>query len=630
MERSNQPSKPECCRREGQANAAPEGSGAEQLAGGVHREIHGPQAGDAPRLSKPASKLVAADEDAIQLAELKTVWTVPGEAHAGLPGSESVAREESTVRNQGDPKFPRRTNYESQAGREAQRQEGPTEGTTGVGSLHSSAGQSHGGTDRREGGDRTTQPAQATSTVRMTGQSWPTFLRAIADKARREPNHRFGDLYRHLNAESLRASFYLLRKDAACGVDGVTFQEYEKNLEATLVQLVERLKGKSYRARLVRRKYIPKGNGKLRPLGIPALEDKLLQCAATQILLAIYEAEFLPCSYGYRAGRGPHDAVRELTDELHWGKHNFVVEADIKGFFDHIQHEKLLEMLVRKINDGALLRLIRKWLKAGILEEDGRVIHPVLGTPQGGVISPVLANVYLHNVLDVWFEQEVRTRNRGQSRLFRFADDFVACFEYRHEAAAFERALKERLAQYGLEVAPDKTKMIRFGRNGGPHNGRFDFLGFEYRWEPDRKGRPTVKRRTARKKLQGAVQRMGEWLRTHRQEKLPRLMKTLGAKLRGHWNYYGVIGNSQSLNQYYYLTSKLLYKWLNRRSQKRSYTWRGLVRLLTRYKVPRPKIVEQGRKIIESCRIVWKVGQVLAPDLLGPHYRPARAIGEGS
>jgi group II intron reverse transcriptase/maturase len=433
-------------------------------------------------------------------------------------------------------------------------------------------------------------------------------------------------LYRQLNRESLRASFYLLRKEAASGVDGVTFQEYERNLEANLANLVERLKRKSYHARLVRRKYIPKGNGKLRPLGIPVLEDKLLQCAVAQILMAIYEADFLPCSYAYRPERGPHQAVRELTDELHWGKHNFVVEADIKGFFDHLQHDPLMELLARRVQDGALLRLIRKWLKAGILEEDGRVVHPELGTPQGGVISPVLANVYLHYVLDQWFEGAVRKRNRGQSRLFRFADDFVACFEYRHEAAAFERALKERLAQYGLEVAPEKTKRIRFGRNGGSYNGRFDFLGFEYRWEPDRQGRPTVKRRTARKKLQGAVQRMGQWLRTHRHRKLPALMKTLAAKLRGHWNYYGVIGNSQSLSQYEYQVRGLLYKWLNRRSQKRSYTWRALYRLLERFSVPRPKIVETGRKrLIESCQLVWKLGQVLAQDLYGKHYRRASA-----
>ena len=180
-------------------------------------------------------------------------------------------------------------------------------------------------------------------------------------------------------------------------------------------------------------------------LTVPALEDKLLQIAVTQILLAIYEADFLPCSYGYRPGRGPHDAVGALTDELHWGKHQFVVEADSKGFFDHLQHDKLLAMLGRRMGDGALLRLIRKWLKAGILEEDGQVIHPALGTPQGGVISPVRANVYLHYVLDLWFQHEVQKLNRGQSRWFRFADDFVACFEYRHEAEAFERALKERL-----------------------------------------------------------------------------------------------------------------------------------------------------------------------------------------
>ena len=377
MERSNQPTEPECCRREGEANAAQEGGGAERLAGGVQREIHEPQAGVAPRLSNPASKSVAAGEDALLLAELNTAGAAMGKASADRPGSQSVAREERAVRNQGDPVISRRTNYEDQAGRPAQRPEGPAEGKPGVGSLHSSAGQPRTArADVCEGGDRTTPSAQATSAVGTTEQSWPTFLRAIADKARKEPNHRFGDLYRHLNQASLRASFYRLRKNAASGVDGVTFQEYEQKLAANLASLVERLKRKSYHARLVRRKYIPKGNGKLRPLGIPVLEDKLLQCAATQILLAIYEADFLPCSYGYRPGRGPHDAVRELTDELHWGKHNFVVEADIKGFFDHLQHDKLLEMLGRRIGDGALLRLIRKWLKAGILEEDGKERDP--------------------------------------------------------------------------------------------------------------------------------------------------------------------------------------------------------------------------------------------------------------
>jgi len=480
-----------------------------------------------------------------------------------------------------------------------------------------------------EGGDRSTPPAQATSAVRTTGQSWPTFLRAIADKALKDRNHRFGDLYRHLNQEALRASFYLLRKDAACGVDGVTFQEYEENLEANLDDLVERLKHKTYRARLVRRKYIPKDDGKRRPLGILVLEDKLVPCAATQILLALYEAEFLPCSYAYRPGRGPQSAVRHLTDELHWGKHNFLYEADIKGFFDHVQHEPLLEMLSRRIQDGAFLGLIRKWLKAGILEEDGQVLHPELGTPQGGIVSPVLANVYLHYVLDLWFQEQVQPKNRGRCRLFRFADDLVVCFEYRHEAEAFEQAFPKRLAEYGLAVAPDKTKWFRFGRNGGQYNGRFVFLGFEFRWEPDRKGRPTVKRRTAPKKLQGAVKRMGTWLRTHRHLKLPTLMEELRDKLRGHWNYYGIIGNSHSLSQYDYQVRGLLYKWLNRRSQKPSYTWRALHRVLKRFHIPPPRIVEQVRqKVTETCQTVWKIGQKLAVDLFGPHYRKARALGE--
>lgn len=624
MERFSQPPEPECCRREGEA-ATQAGSGIERPVGGVHREIHEPQAGVAPRLSNAASKPSNASGDTVLTVAPETKSADRGEALEGLPGSQSVASEEETIRNQGDPELSRRTNCESQAGREVQRQEGQTEATAGVGSPHSSYRQGA-SPDGGEGGDRTTESSQATSAVRTTGQSWRTFLRAIADKAQRDRNHRFGDLYRHLNVESLRASFYLLKKSAASGVDGVSFRDYEENLEANLAHLQERLKRKGYRARLVRRKYIPKGNGKMRPLGIPTLEDKLLQCAVTQILLAIYEADFLPCSYGYRPGRGPRDAVRDLTDQLHWGKHNFVVEADIKGFFDHLQHDKLVELLGKRIGDEALLRLIGKWLKAGILEEDGRVLHPELGTPQGGVISPVLANVYLHYVLDVWLETEVRQRNRGQSKLFRFADDFVACFEYRHEAAAFERELKERLGQYGLEVAPEKTKMIRFGRNGGGYNGRFDFLGFEFRWEPDRQGRPTVKRRTARKKLQGATQRMGEWLRCHRHLKLPEVMRTLAAKLRGHWNYYGVIGNFQSMGEHYERTKKLLYKWLNRRSQKASYTWPALQAALERYHIPRPKIVETGRRgVVESCQQVWKMGQVLAVDLFGPHYQKASA-----
>jgi len=401
-------------------------------------------------------------------------------------------------------------------------------------------------------------------------------------------------LYRRLNQDVLRLCFYRLRKDAASGVDGVTFQEYEKNLEANLTDLVGRLKRKAYRARMVRRKYIPKGNGKMRPLGIPALEDKLVQMAVTQILLAIYEVDFLPISYGYRPGVGAHDAIRALTEELQFVGHNFVTEADIKGFFENIRWDWMERMLRQRIGDGAFLNLIGKWLRAGILEEDGRVVHPQTGTPQGGIVSPVLANIYLHYALDLWFEREVRPKQRGHSRMIRYADDFVVCSEYRHEAVAFEQALKARLAKFGLEVAVDKTKTLRFGRNGGPHNGRFDFLGFEFYWDLDRKGKPRVKRRTATKKWQAGRQRMKDWIKQHRHHKLSQTLNTLKAKLRGTWNYYGLIGNYRRMKLFYDETVRTLHRWLNRRSQRQSMSWRALDRLLERFQIPRPRIVEKS------------------------------------
>lgn len=509
----------------------------------------------------------------------------------GLPGSKSVARAEGDARNEGGPESPCRPNCEGQAGTQGQRQEASGD-KPGVGWAHSTPPQSQ-GSEAGEGAHRETQPAQATSAVRTTESDWQTFLRAIAEKAYTQKHYRFGGLYRRINQDVLRQCFYQLRKDAASGVDQVTFQDYERNLEANLQDLVGRLGRKAYRARLVRRKYIPKGQGKLRPLGIPVLEDKLLQTAVTQILLAIYEVNFLPCSYGYRPGISAHAAIKALTDELQFAGHNFVVEADIRGFFDNLQWEWLERMLEERIADGAFLNLSRKWLRAGILEEDGKVIHPETGTPQGGVISPVLANIYLHYVLDLWFERVVKPEQQGRCRRIRYADDFVACFEYRHEAEAFEKALKTRLAKFGLEVAPDKTKTLRFGRKGGPHNGRFDFLGFEFYWEPDRKGEPRVKRRTATKKHLGAMQRIRDWMRGHRDQKLSRTMKTLKAKLQGTWNYYGVIGNYRRMKLLYDETCRALYKWLNRRSQRRSLTWPAVNRLLVRFQVPPPRIMER-------------------------------------
>jgi group II intron reverse transcriptase/maturase len=464
--------------------------------------------------------------------------------------------------------------------------------------------------------NKSTQSAQATRTVRTTEQDWQTFLRAIAEKAHTDKHHRFGDLYRWLNRDVLRLSFFQLRKDAASGVDGVTFQEYERNLEANLEDLEGRLRRKAYRARLVRRKYIPKGHGKMRPLGIPALEDKLVQTAVTQILLAIYEMDFLPCSYGYRPGISAHDAIRALTQELQFGRYNFVYEADIKGFFENIRWDWLERMLQQRIADGALLNLVRKWLRAGILEEDGRVVHPQTGTPQGGIISPVLANIYLHYVLDLWFERVVRPRQRGQCRLIRYADDFVVAFEYRHEAEAFDQALKTRLAQFGLELAADKTKTLRFGRNGGPYNGRFDFLGFEFYWQSDREGKPRVKRRTATKKYLAGRQRIRDWIRENRHKPLRQMMKTLRGKLQGTWNYYGLIGNYRRMQLLYEETNRTLHKWLNRRSQRRSLSPQAVDRLFERFQIPPPRIVEKKEQRV-PCQLELSFCQRLLKNVLG-------------
>jgi group II intron reverse transcriptase/maturase len=321
--------------------------------------------------------------------------------------------------------------------------------------------------------------------------------------------------------------------------------------------------------------------------------------------------DFLPCSYGYRMGMSAHDAIRNLTAELQFGRHNFVYEADIKGFFENIRWDWLERMLQQRISDDALLNLIRKWLRAGILEEDGRVIHPQTGTPQGGIVSPVLANIYLHYALDLWFERVVRPRQRGQCRLIRYA-----AFEFRHEAEGFDQPLKTRLAQFGLELAADKTKTLRFGRNGGPHNGRFDFLGFEFYWQPDREGKPRVKRRTATKKWRAGMQRMREWIEKHRHRPLRQIMKTLRSKLQGTWNYYGLIGNYRRMKLFYEETNRTLHKWLNRRSQRRSLSRQAVDRLMERFQIPPPRIVERNDQKV-PCQLELSFCQRLMKFVLG-------------
>jgi group II intron reverse transcriptase/maturase len=396
-----------------------------------------------------------------------------------------------------------------------------------------------------------------------------------------------------LNEGFLKGCYRELKRDAAPGVDGQDYYAYRKNLNENVTRLVNNLKQKKYRAKLVRRKYIPKSKGKLRPLGIPAVEDKMLQLAAAKILEAIFEEDFLEVSYGYRPGRGARDAVRDLTRNLQFGKYAHIVEADIKGFYDSIDHEWMIRMLEERINDKPFLHLIRKWLKAGILDPEGRVIHPATGTPQGGIVSPILANVYLHYALDLWFEKRIKRQCEGEALIIRYADDWVCAFQYQRDAKMFYEQLEERLGKFGLEVSPEKTRVLPFNRKELEQSETFDFLGFEFSWSISRKSRSIVKRRTSRNKLRASIAAFTVWIKENRNKKISKLMETLRSKYRGYWNYYGIIGNFASLGQFYYRSVRILFKWLNRRSQKLSYNWAGYKELLKQFSIPSPRITEK-------------------------------------
>jgi group II intron reverse transcriptase/maturase len=402
-----------------------------------------------------------------------------------------------------------------------------------------------------------------------------TSLRGIAIKAKACGKHRFQDLYRCLNARFLMDCWKDLNKDAASGVDKVTAEAYEENLEANIQDLAKRLKDKRYRAKLVRRCYIPKENGKERPLGIPALEDRLLQLACAKILASIFESDFVDTSYGYRPKRSAKEAIEDLQFNLQFGKYGYIVEADIRGFFDNIDHEWLLRMLRERIDDAAFLNLIRKWPRAGILDTDGKILHPESGTPQGGLVSPVLANIYLHFGLDLWFNKRVKAHCKGDAFILRYADDFICAFRYRDEAERFYQELPSRLSKFNLSVAPEKSKMLRFSRFHPGMRRRFVFLGFETYWIKDKDGVAKVEQRTACKKLQSACKRIKEWIKENRHLKGKAFIGALNRRLRGHYNYYNIPGNLSSLGRFYNWAVESSFKWLNRRGGKRkSFTWK--------------------------------------------------------
>jgi group II intron reverse transcriptase/maturase len=424
-----------------------------------------------------------------------------------------------------------------------------------------------------------------------------TSLRGIAKRAQACKDHRFQNLYRLLDANLLLDCWGDLNKKAASGVDGVTATAYEQDLVAHVQDLAERLKTRRYRTRLVRRCYIPKDNGGVRPLGIPALEDKLVQSACAKILGAIYEADFLSVSYGYRPGISAKDAVSDLGFNLQYGRFGHVVEADIKGYFDNIDHDWLLRMLGLRIDDKAFLSLIRHLLTAGILDIDGQILHPVTGSPQGGIVSPILANVYLHHVIDLWFEQVVKAHCRGQALLIRYADDYVCAFQYQQDALRFHRAMPQRLEKFGLTVAPEKTRLLRFSRFHPGLRRRFAFLGFELYWARDRRGDLRVMKRTARQKLQMAKRRIKQWISGNRHLPGQQFIKELNRKLVGHYNYFGVRSNGDSVNNFYRHAIGCAFKWLNRRGgKKRSFTWARFKLALKRLGVALPRVVERRRQ----------------------------------
>jgi group II intron reverse transcriptase/maturase len=403
-----------------------------------------------------------------------------------------------------------------------------------------------------------------------------------------------------MDAELLRGCFMRLRGDAAAGIDGMTKAAYAAHLEDNLARLVTRLHRMSYIPQPVRRVYIPKpGSDKQRPLGIPALEDKLVQAGLVRILEQICEQDFIEDSYGFRPGRGCHDALRALSETVESGKTEWIVEADIKGFFDNVQHDWLMRFLEHRIGDKRVCRMVKRFLKAGVFEE-GQVRDSEDGTPQGGVISPVLANIYLHYALDLWFERVFRKDCTGPARLIRYADDFVACFATQADAERFRRDLTDRLAHFGLEVEPTKTKVLAFGphaaqrarQEGKSKPETFDFLGLTHYCGRTRDAkRFRMKRVTARKKFRAKLAALGQWLQDNRAKlRTPALWDKFREKLRGHYAYYGVTDNSPGICRFYYEAKRLLFKWLNRRSQRHSMTWEQFDLMDQRFALPRPRI----------------------------------------
>jgi len=424
-----------------------------------------------------------------------------------------------------------------------------------------------------------------------------TQLERIARIAKDKPNEKFTSLIHLINKESIIACHKEMNGKKAGGEDKVTKEIYEAKLEENVEDLISRMKRQAYKPQPARRVNIPKpGTDKLRPLGIPAYEDKLVQAALAKVLNAIYEQDFMECSFGFRPNRGCHDAIKLLNKIVNMEEISWVVDADIKGFFDNVNHEWLMKFIEHRIEDFNLRRLIIRMLKAGVVEAGVKYDTPQ-GTPQGGVASPIFGNIYLHYVIDLWFEVYIRKHSKGKAYMVRYADDSVFCFEYEEDARIFYNEFRRRLAKFGLEVAQEKTKIIEIvkgdkdDRNNGNGDGNsFDFLGFTHYVTMDEFGRKQVKQKTSKKKYKASMVRCKEWIKRNRTVPIKDFMKILNQKIQGHINYYGITGNWRSVGNFVDECRSLLFKWLNRRSQKKSFDWNKFVLFIKKYPLPKVKI----------------------------------------
>ena len=423
-----------------------------------------------------------------------------------------------------------------------------------------------------------------------------TKITRIAEISKANPKEIFTSIYHLINKELLEECHKELDGKKAIGLDGVTKEEYEANLEENITKLETKLKNKAYIPTPAKRVYIPKASGKMRGLAIAIYEDKIVQLALKKVIEAIYEPKFLNCMYGFRPNKSCHDALKDLNWNIEKRKVSYIIDADIKGFFDNVDHEWLIKCLEQHIKDPNIIRLVKRFLKAGIIEE-GKYHTATEGTPQGSILSPVLANIYMHYVLALWFEKVIKKDFKGECYITIYADDYICCFQHRYEAELFfNQLLPERLKKFNLELEPDKTRLIEFGRfaqencrNGKPNT--FDFLGFTHYCSKSREGKFRVKRKTSRKKFTAKVKEMKIWIKENRHTKIEIMVKKINEKLRGHYRYFGVTDNIRMMENYLYETRRILHKWLNRRSNRTSYTFDTFAQMIeTAYPLLLPKI----------------------------------------